>query len=276
MDRLESVRLKLGRARHHLNGLDESIQRFSQAHILDTRTERDREGKVVLILNQLPQIRPHWNIAIGECVHNMRSALDHLAYWLNVIGGGDPPPNFSESEFPIYDNGPDFHGTRNPRRTKPARNKIKHMPPPAQALIERLQPYHRRKDPDTWTLLMLRDLANWDKHRGFPFTVSTIWGAITPNRVAGHIATDWNVPYRPLKPNAPCADLSVPTLPPNEKPDVKFGAALTVEFNRGTRKGLRLPLRMPHEPVTPLLRELLEFIEGRAVPDLIESVSPAA
>jgi hypothetical protein len=39
-----------------------------------------------------------------------------------------------------------------------------------QVIIERLQPYHRRKRPLQWALWQLEELSNADKHRDMPLT----------------------------------------------------------------------------------------------------------
>jgi hypothetical protein len=39
------------------------------------------------------------------------------------------------------------------------------VPRKVRAVVERLQPYHRRKWPDTALLGQLKEIDNWDKHR---------------------------------------------------------------------------------------------------------------
>ncbi len=51
----------------------------------------------------------HLSLVIGDIVHNLRSAFDHLAYQA-VIAGGDTPT--TNTEFPVSWDSADKHKSR--------------------------------------------------------------------------------------------------------------------------------------------------------------------
>jgi hypothetical protein len=149
------IRAKLGRADEHLETLDKRIQGF-----LDTKPYRgvpdiDAEAGQSLIRAQVLREPPviEWGLLIGDVLHNLRSALDHLAWRL----GGDPPPNEGTSEFPIFWDKTAF-------RTNGI-NKVVGVPDHPLAIIEDLQPYHRGNTAKNHPLWRLYLLSNFDKHR---------------------------------------------------------------------------------------------------------------
>jgi len=98
-------------------------------------------------------------LIIGDCLHNLRSALDNLVYDLVIAHHGDPPPpQFVEySEFPIF--GPKAMNS-NARKKR-----IGGVDPNAQTIIEGLQPHNRGNKFASDPLWQLHQLSNMDKHR---------------------------------------------------------------------------------------------------------------
>ncbi|MBA4115207.1 MAG: hypothetical protein H0X71_01960 [Rubrobacter sp.] len=98
-------------------------------------------------------------LLIGDCLHNLRAALDNLVYELLVARHGDPPPDkFAvSSEFPIFSD--------RPMILRQHQRKIGGIDPAAQTIIEGLQPYQRGNDFGSHPLWLLHNLSNIDKHR---------------------------------------------------------------------------------------------------------------
>jgi hypothetical protein len=266
-----SIEAKLDRAEHHLRVLREAaqsnVQTGSEDDLVKTWTDRDRQGRVRVRVKEMGEIPVEWHVRIGECVHDMRSALDHLAYGLNIIGSRqDPPPNHGQSAFPIYS---DRRTYRKGRR--PAAPLIRHFPWGARTMVESLQPYHGRKN-DPFSPRRLNDLAelsNIDKHRRFPVA------AWFPKRLT---VPPWIVPsdpwpvkayttvYRVLKPNATIIWLEAPGLPSSIKePEVDFTFTPQIEFV-GAAANPPVPLLVPHEPVDFTLGNILRFIREHVLP----------
>jgi hypothetical protein len=270
-----SIDAKLDRAEYHLGVLREAaqsnVQTGSEDDLVKTWTDRDRKGRVRIRVKEIGEIPVEWHVRIGECVYNMRTALDHLAYGLNIIGSGkDPPPNHKVSQFPIYHDRLSYRGLTRARR---ARDLIEHFPRGARTRVERLQPYHGRKnDPFSPRRLGdLAELANIDKHRRFPVA------AWTPKQLS---VPPWVVPigddpwplrgykfqYRLLKPNTTIIWLDVPGLPPSiQEPEVDFAFTPQIEFV-GAAANPPIPLLVPHEPVDFTLDNILRFIRERVLP----------
>lgn len=98
-----------------------------------------------------------WAALFADAVHNIRVALDQLAWEL------DPAPEVGQrgTSFPILRNAP--------KHWPPA--SVARMPSQAQAIIQSLQPYQAvaaaggSEDPDQHFLAIIQDLDNSDKHR---------------------------------------------------------------------------------------------------------------
>jgi hypothetical protein len=93
----------------------------------------------------------------GDIVHNLRSALDHLAHQLVLVGSPGKEPT-RRIEFPIAK---DFATYEKDKRAK-----VEGMRQDAIAAIDALKPYKGGND-DLWRI---HELDNIDKHRGL-FTI---------------------------------------------------------------------------------------------------------
>jgi hypothetical protein len=156
-----SHELKLDRASHHLDRLNAEIREWRERHTHRYVSHIDREsGKQFAYIKFPEPIPASLRLIIGDCLHNLRSALDNLAYELAVghQGSSPLPDSFDRrSEFPIFG---DREWTERERR-----NKIGHINPRAQAIIKRLQPHNRGDEYASDALWMLSELNNMDKHR---------------------------------------------------------------------------------------------------------------
>lgn len=94
-----------------------------------------------------------WGSLVGECVHALRSALDHVAYMLVRINR----PDSDYSEFPICK-------TRDQWR-KDRTSKLPDVPGRALAEAQRLQPYKRGLDARFHPLWLIHAIDIIDKHR---------------------------------------------------------------------------------------------------------------
>ncbi len=134
-----SHELKLDRASHHLDSFEAKVREWRERHTHRYESHFDRESGKQFVYIRFPEPVPaEFRLIIGDCLHNLRSALDNLAYELAVRHHGSSPlpdPFDRWSEFPIFG---DREWTVRERR-----NKIGCIHPRAQAIIKRLQPYTR-------------------------------------------------------------------------------------------------------------------------------------
>jgi hypothetical protein len=157
---LDSVGAKLERAYEHGRLLDQELDAWLKdtPYILSHKVSRDqlRHSVIVSILKPPPLTR--WALLLGDAVHNMRSALDHLVYAISIHElKTDPPPNEGRCAFLINDTRDDF-------RSKHWR--IRELSQGVREAIESVQPYNRKQHATMPPLLaVLRDFDDADKHR---------------------------------------------------------------------------------------------------------------
>lgn len=165
-----SVDLKLDRATEHLDSFERELGIYVQANpiTLVARPQADplREAFYVGPRDPIP---PRLGIVLGDCLHNFRTVLDHVAMALALDNGADVYD--STIQFPICGHPDRFFGEVKPktgaRPGGPPRGtggySVRALRPAAQTFVEGLQPYHRVGD--SWILTELQALDNMDKHR---------------------------------------------------------------------------------------------------------------
>jgi hypothetical protein len=152
---LSGVHLKLNRAETHIETLGKETDAFVKRDPkpFEIRTEKtpraDKSIHHVLYAVVREQPPPELAPIIGDVIHNLRSALEHLAHELS---GKNP-----WSQFPIFTDGSDFK--------KKGRPMMKGITGKERTLIERVQPYVASNPARSDPLAMISELSNLDKHR---------------------------------------------------------------------------------------------------------------
>ncbi len=274
MDRVPfaSCILKLNRAEDHLHALQDEIDRFLNSEVYDAIPERDRKGRAVVRVRNLRQPPKTIPLLIGEFLYNARSGLDHAAYDLTELKSGTPlADNLAKSSaFPIFNSGADYRDRK--KNGDPTRKsglfKVDGMSRNARATIERLQPYHRRKNPRTKLLWILEELANVDKHRLLPVTAMALRGTQYRLGVTGGPFTLHQIEtfVRPLKDNAMVARFTV-DLGPEGHMHVDANTVLDVVFDKGIEAKSARGLG-----VVATLNEISDFIANEVMPALADCV----
>ena len=100
-DRFRGSRLKIERANHHIADIFDTLVVFSGSGIYDLRIEKDLNSRQNFVccdvdLSKFPADR--LALTIGDALHNLRSALDHLYYQVVLACGGSPT---NWTRFPI-------------------------------------------------------------------------------------------------------------------------------------------------------------------------------
>src|SRR5207244_2934093 len=110
----------------------------SNAYVLSEK-DHPATGEKVLSVKPLASVPTEFQLIIGDFIHNLRSALDVLAFDLAWAGSKGPMIKgvAANSEFPVF-------GPRSPSAAE-LRKRIGTIDPAAQAIIESLQP-HKRAD----------------------------------------------------------------------------------------------------------------------------------
>lgn len=160
---------KLARAHDHLQAIERQIGQWREAKPYLTSHEYDLKKRWYVVyvetvdmsaLDDLP-------VQIGDCLHDLRSGLDHVAFELaEAYSFPLTDDMIQDSEFPIFgDKDRKGNTGRGPELFKNSTRKIAGIHPKAQALIETLQPYQRGNAYETHPLWVLYDLARVDRHR---------------------------------------------------------------------------------------------------------------
>ncbi len=164
---LDGIAAKLDRAQEHLKALHAQLPAF-----LDEKPHRfvgyldpqARRYSIRVIIEKDPPLL--WSIIVGDFVHNLRSALDHLIWQLVIVGGGKPTRS---NQFPIFTQEPHTERQREAwdRMTNGLSEDILNA-------VKQVQPYTTPDRAKETGLALLNGLSNEDKHRLPVATVTAI------------------------------------------------------------------------------------------------------
>jgi hypothetical protein len=151
-ERLDLIVIKVERAKEHLRILEAELRSYLSSTPYVIGTKRDQEsGRLIYFLASVQPTPLRVSAILGDTIHNLRSALDHLAFQLVWVGKGKAPS--SHVYFPIADDRPKYLEQR--------RRQMKGADPSAIAAVDALAPYKGGND----LLWKLHKLDNVDKHR---------------------------------------------------------------------------------------------------------------
>jgi hypothetical protein len=171
LDRIILIRVKVEWAKKHLQNLATDVLAATYTTILTPDPDTGVPPHPIALLhpNDFPKV-PTFSVDVitsaGDIVHNLRSALDHLAQQLVAVGVTKRPPKppltaeqIRRIGFPIAETSKKYKAEK--------RAKVKGMLPEARKAIDRLKPYKGGND----ALWRIHELDNIDKHRSL-FTVA--------------------------------------------------------------------------------------------------------
>jgi hypothetical protein len=194
-ERLASSWAKLNRAEAHVNKFRAAVVAASDGksppRVLSTTRKFDPESeRVLFIAERLPEIGDDWGLMVGDAIHNLRCALDHL-WWQLAIDelGREPTEDEAKSiQFPIISDPDSWDGHRF----------LQHVGTDAADKAKTFQGYDRPEGPTLLSVLgALRDWSNTDKHRELPpsffESAGFTWAAAPPPQML----TDCKIPSRP-------------------------------------------------------------------------------
>ena len=175
---LDGPRTKLAWAESHLQLFQDEWQKLVDAHAYTFIHEVHADG-----LNHryravaVPELDPKWTLLLGDCIHNLRSALDQLVCELVRANGGTPEL-----------------GTQFPAHAEPGGVRIPGgVAPEALRLIEGVQPYTESDDGNRIRLIDRLDLVH--QQRQLPLAPCAGGRRITVNfrqqRVAPQVVKSW-------------------------------------------------------------------------------------
>lgn len=162
---IQSVDLKIARASDQIAGLSNAISEWASHNPIKTKCElRENRLGFRLIIEEFDKSAPleNFGVLVGECIHNLRSSLDNLAFALARLHC-DPPVKPKDISFPIFEDEADFKSSKSYKG-------LSQLPVNVSMLIERLQPFQRNHpdvqgQPKDDPLVLLQNINNSDKHR---------------------------------------------------------------------------------------------------------------
>lgn len=165
---LHGVKTKLDRAEVHLDAIERVVADLLNGYSTAVTSGPRENAKIPFHLEGAPPIPEDLPAIVGDALHNMRSALDHLAWQLVRKCGGTPTATTS---FPLRmtrrlggDGLPSISGG---------------VSDEVRTLLDEVQPYQLVEDaPDSdariHPLAVLAELNNIDKHRELVFGVAVV------------------------------------------------------------------------------------------------------
>lgn len=183
-----SFDLKLDRAERHIAEVEDEVRAYVESDPISLRTVDTHT--VALDFADVPA---HLPIVVADVVHNLRSALDHLAAALV------PKKHRRDTMFPIFfagvwEPGPDNENKERKKARERWDTTTRHMAPEAIEILKQIQ----AEDRDDWPargvppLDRLNRFANRDKHAG----LIVVGGGATDLAVVGHDSDGNRFPTR--------------------------------------------------------------------------------
>jgi hypothetical protein len=152
-----SADMKLQRAHVHLDALNVKVSAWINSKPYTITPETDFQRGEYVITTVIQDVPMEFSAIAGDFIHNLRGALDHLAWILAAVGTNHTRPSDS-IYFPV------FHVFDNGTPAKIAKC-TKGIDPVAVAIMQSLQPYHSGSGYKDTHLWRLNKLWNIDKHR---------------------------------------------------------------------------------------------------------------
>lgn len=151
----DGIRAKVARALELLLDLDERLHEYLDADPFELQRQVQGDGETQVFVLKVTAPPPvDLSLLVGEVTHQLRSAVDHIAYGLVVAAGNTPT---RRTGFPVC--------TVRPPSLKVAGG----VSDAALAAVDSVQPYQRH-EPAAHPLHILNTLWNVDKHRNLHVT----------------------------------------------------------------------------------------------------------
>jgi hypothetical protein len=230
---LEGCDAKVRRAREHLDALYAEIGAFIESEPHEIVSEFDAETLTrtfaLRVLKEPDETA--WAVLLGDFVHNLRSALDHLIWQLVLLNSAKPG---DQNQFPICSHGTTYWCAKKDGSPSVRDRMLRGMADRHRTVIDGVQPYRRGHDAPKDPLALLNWLSNVDKHRVLH---PTFLAVIEPNPddyvvegddTAGVAEFEFN--SGPLKDGAEVLRVRVRSENPNAKVHVKAPIPMGIGF----------------------------------------------
>jgi hypothetical protein len=255
--------LRLERAWEHLQRLEAESRGWLKPRPYRVYAELDAERRTKIIKVEIFRQPPaELGLLIGDCLHNMRSALDNLVYDLAIAHRGVPLSKSiaKKSQFPIFKDRDQF--------LDKGMDQIRGIHPDAKTIIKGLQPYHRGEKFAYHRLWMLRELSNSDKHRLLHPTL------LRPQPVIAAFADDIDISDITLALGPVENGAEIARHPFSGEAEAEEGMNPHFTFGVGFRQGSPLPI-LPDDILNTLdVVSVLRWIHGNITKKVLPPLVP--
>ena len=172
---LDGIRIKVERAKLHQQNLESIVTRLQDIYEFVGEVHDEGSTHVYRVVKP-PPVSQHIAAIAGDCVHNLRSALDYLVFELIRLTGASP----GYSEFPIRRSRCTWNASEQRMEPTPLTTGGA-LRSGAIEIIEAVQPYIGGYEGNL--LAVLKDLDNIDKHR-------QLWVVATSTQRATSVADE--------------------------------------------------------------------------------------
>lgn len=243
-DPLFSVRVKIDRAKKHLEHLQDEVSAFWAGNpyviIFDTDTEPGKRLYRIKITNDVPG---HWGGYVGDVVHNLRASLDNLATALAAANGTTSKSVLRKTYFPI--------GATKEIFEKKLPEDLRGVRADARRIVERMKPYPGGTD----AFRRLHDLDVLDKHSALvpvgAANQSVVWRPTM--QLPGRKPFEVPIGFVHAKPFYPLKDGDVIFSEPSQEQG-NFTFSFNVAFGEGQIAD--------GEPLVPTPKQFIDFVES--------------
>lgn len=257
-DHINGIRVKIQRAKRHIDDLHLALKRLDNSRPYHVQIRDDlHAGKRIYYLSNDPVIPNEIAAIAGDAIQNLRSALDHLAFALVLVGtkGNIPIGTKTKIYFPIAENATKYMSVR--------AGQIQGAAETAKKRIDAIEPYGGGKGAILWKL---HSLNLTDKHR-LLLTIAGRFGTIDLGSHAKGLFMqnfpDVSSELAPLDFTAffRVADKTFPL----KTGDELFIDSIDNKVNHEMKFGIEIALNEPEiaegEPIHPTLHQMAEFID---------------
>lgn len=217
---------KVARAKEHLGMLKSSVESFTldrEAYSIVKEMDTDTGVHTLRLQIYRDPTLDDWALLIGDCIHNMRSALDHLFWALVLLKYPNGTNTWSpDAAFPITRHKHIFE-SRKPRLEQWVGKNVTEM-------LENMQPY-QGAGPDKNALLFIHEWDITDKHK---LLVPLVWiaeqGELTFERGGKHPSPAIHTTFHAARMENDAVIATIKVSPPDAVMDVDFNPTLGIVF----------------------------------------------
>lgn len=156
--------LKHSRAKRHIETLESILREFGDSKPYRITGKFDPEQRALIITAETLH-KPDtsdWGVLLGDIVHNLRSALDHLVWQLALLSGSKTGNHL---QFPIERTGAGYWSCGKKGEPSTREHRLRGVAERYRAVIDEAQPYRAGPHAGAHSLAILSYLSNVDKHR---------------------------------------------------------------------------------------------------------------